>query len=81
MGIGIGSSTLICRILSQYLIPATGLKLKIPRTAIPVIIPTFSILNPGNGTETIDYDEIALAVAPAAFSILNPGNGTETSLG
>ncbi len=39
---------------------------------------TFSILNPGNGTETIGLYLILYILPSTAFSILNPGNGTET---
>ncbi len=38
---------------------------------------TFSILNPGNGTETGGAG-INLQHRCLTFSILNPGNGTET---
>ncbi len=62
--------------LSQYLIPATGLKQEPGTICMSLTTATFSILNPGNGTETNQIGEIAII---GAFSILNPGDGTETA--
>ncbi len=66
--------------LSQYLIPATGLKHGSNKENPADSRKTFSILNPGDGTETRYRESFCQLGCQVAFSIMNPGNGTETIL-